>query len=129
MLNENWIKQTQLFGHCMHGLHDKRRRVLSFSRISAIDLNSKANSRHLIILFVCAFKRRRGKKNNQNNLNSSQERGNKRQDKIMEMSLKEMEEVKEHAHQQKLENLFELFPHVNCDEVRDIFEGVAQNIQ
>ena len=31
--------------------------------------------------------------------------------------------------QQKLNNLFEMFPHVDCDMVRDIYEGASQNIQ
>ena len=47
----------------------------------------------------------------------------------MAQSLAEMESEKEAVQKQKLENLFELFPHVNCDEVRDIFDGVSQNIQ
>lgn len=28
----------------------------------------------------------------------------------------------------KLNTLFELFPHVNCDEVRDIYEGVQNHL-
>ena len=40
-----------------------------------------------------------------------------------------MQGTREQQAQVKLSNLFELFPHVNCDQVRDIFEGVEQNIQ
>jgi len=48
--------------------------------------------------------------------------------RVMEQSLKRMEESKEDQAQTKLENLYAMFPHVACAEVRDIFEGVNKNI-
>lgn len=48
--------------------------------------------------------------------------------RVMEQSLKHMRESSEQQAQQKLQNLFELFPHVDCDQVRDIFDGVEKNI-
>ena len=46
----------------------------------------------------------------------------------MEKSLNNMQDSKEQQRLTKLDNLYTLFPHVNCDEVKDIFDGVQQNI-
>ena len=40
-----------------------------------------------------------------------------------------MEQQKQDAATKKLNTLFELYPHVNCDEVRDIYEGVNNHLQ
>ena len=47
----------------------------------------------------------------------------------MEQSLQSMQDSRESQAKQKLENLFALFHHVECDAVRDIFEAMGQNIQ
>jgi len=47
----------------------------------------------------------------------------------MKQSIENMESHKEKNARIKLENLFEMFPHVNCDEVRDIFMTLNENVQ
>lgn len=46
----------------------------------------------------------------------------------MKASIENMESHKEKSSRQKLEKLFELFPHVGCDEVQDIFRQLNENL-
>ena len=43
----------------------------------------------------------------------------------MEQSLQNMQGSRENQAKVKLENLFALFHHVECDQVRDIFEAMG----
>lgn len=46
----------------------------------------------------------------------------------MKASIENMESHKERSSRQKTEKLFELFPHVGCDEVKDIFSQLSENL-
>jgi len=46
----------------------------------------------------------------------------------MKESLKNMESRNQANNSKKLTNLFEMFPHVECDEVQDVFMQLKENV-